>query len=449
MHPGQWIFWREICAFLSLGMIAPVLFAAVPANDNYSNRFAIVSSPMVVTTSLAGATLDPSGPEWSEPYPTPRPYLTAPFDGSFYYPSEVCHECTNWLSTLWWGTLTLTNPSSLTVEILEAKPAQMLTIWHHELTPSTGGVRRVSKLFAFSISPGFATARLTNGHPPLDLDVQLARFPYLGEDPGRAVLRFTVHTNPLILIPPQSRTVSAGESVFFGVQATGHSDLQYQWLHNGEALAGANFPLLSLDHVTSSNAGTYRVVLTDDLGTNSAEVTLTVSETNVPPVWHLLKREATNQWSGSLEVEAGRSYRIETSMTLTNWTPLTNLTQESSMAFGTAEAVSNGGIVFLPNINSEVRFQASAKQQYFRAVRYESANSECHNNLKKIRFIKDLWRVERKRTSTETPSSSEIFGPAFYQSQLPVCPSGGVYTINPGYEQPQCSIHSPLLEPSW
>jgi hypothetical protein len=429
-------------------LLAPALLAAVAGNDNYSNRFAIISSPMVVTTSLAGATLEPSGPEWSEPYPNPH-LFSVPYYVSFYYPYETCPACTNWLSTLWWGTITLTNPSSLTVEILEARPMQVVTIWHHELTSSTNGVRRSSELFGFNFSPGFATARLTDGHPPLDLDVQLARSPFIGDDLGRAVLRFTVHTNPLILIPPQSRTVSAGESVFFGVQATGHSDLQYQWLHNGEALVGANFPLLSLDHLTSSNAGTYRVVVTDDLGINSAEVTLTVSETNVPPVWHSLKRESTNQWSGSLEVEAGRSYRIETSMTLTNWAPLTNLTQESSIAFGTSGAVSDGGVVFLPNINSEVRFQASAKQQYFRAVRYDSANSECHNNLKKIRFIKDLWRVERKRTSTETPNSLEIFGPTFYQSQMPVCPSGGIYTINPSFQQPQCSIHSPLLEPSW
>jgi hypothetical protein len=306
MHPGQWIFWRKICAFLSLGMIAPVLFAAVPANDNYSNRFAIVSSPMVVTASLAGATLENYGQEWTETVPTLE-----------FSPRNP--------STLWWGTITLTNPSSLTVEMLEGSGWHQITLWHHDMVPWVGGVRRVGEVFGYSSISGvdfaykFATARLTNGHPPLDLDVQLASF--FGGITDGVVLRFTVHTNPLILIPPQSRTVSVGESVFFGVHATGHSDLQYQWLHNGVPLAGGNFPLLSLDHVTSSNAGSYRVILTDDLGTHSAEVTLTVSESNLPPLWRSLKRESTNEWSGSLEVEAGRSYRIETSMTLTNWSP--------------------------------------------------------------------------------------------------------------------------------
>jgi hypothetical protein len=438
MYPGQWAFWRKFYAFLSLSMMVPALFAAAPGNDNYSNRFAIVSSPMVVTASLAGATSENYGQEWTE---------TAP--NSFWNSSPP--------STLWWGTITLTNPSSLTVEMLEGSGWHQVILWHHSMIPWMGGFRRVGEVFGSSSVSGiqfahkFATAHLNNGHPPLDLDVQLSDI-FGGSWGGfteRAVLRFTVHTNPLILVSPQSRTVSAGESVFFGVHATGHSDLQYQWLHNGVPLAGGNFPLLSLDHVTSSNAGSYRVILTDDLGTNSAEVTLTVSESSVPPVWRSLKRESTNEWSGSLDAETGRSYRIETSMTLTNWSPLTNLTQESVMAFGTAGAVSTGGVVFLARSNSQVRFKTAATQQYFRATRYDSASSECYNNLKRIRFAKELWMKDKKKISSETPDASDLFGPTSYVLQMPVCPNGGTYTIYPPTMQPQCSIHSPLLEPSW
>jgi hypothetical protein len=119
------------------------------------------------------------------------------------------------------------------------------------------------------------------------------------------------------------------------------------------------------------------------------------------------------------------------------------------MVFGREGAVSNSGVVFLPNVTSEIRFKSAAKQQFFRAARYESANSECYNNLKRIRFAKELWMKDKKRISSDIPDNSDLFGPTSYVLQMPVCPSGGTYYINHVIYQPQCSIHSPLLEPSW
>jgi hypothetical protein len=86
-------------------------------------------------------------------------------------------------------------------------------------------------------------------------------------------------------------------------------------------MSGKTFPILSFDHVTATNAGTYQVIITDDLGTNSAEVTLAVSETDAAPRWRTLQRISTDERSGRLEAEAGRSYRIESSTNLTDWFP--------------------------------------------------------------------------------------------------------------------------------
>jgi hypothetical protein len=438
MHSGRWRFLIGFCALLLLSVMAPALLAVPPANDGYSNRFAIVSSPTVVTASLVEATWEDFSPEWLEPIPHDT--------FSNYYPTNP--------PSLWW-TVILTNPSSLTIEFLKTSGNAQLAIWKHEIVPSwwDGSPRRVGERFAYTYDTlgkfPFATARLTNGGP-IDLDVQLSSY---GPVSGDTVMRFTVHTNPMIMIAPQSRTASVGESVFFGVLATGHSRLQYQWLHNGHSLAGENSPILSVDQISATNAGNYRVIITDDLGTNSADATLTVSEMDVPPHWRRLERLSTNQWRAQVDLEAGRSYRIETSVNLTNWSPLTNLVQDSPLSFGTVGPVGTSGMVFLTNVISEIRFSAHQPQQFFRANQPEPDNSVCQNNLKKIRFAKELWMIQNLRIGQETPQALELYGESggnpLYLRNRPMCPSGGVYTLNFMAAQPQCSIHSPLLEPSW
>jgi hypothetical protein len=407
--------------------LAP-LWAAPPANDGFSNRFAIVSSPTVVTTSLAEATFDPPTPEWNEQY----------------YNAGGYPYTTGGIGSLWW-TVTLTNACSFTIEFLEASSFERLTAWGHAwygYWASGAGPYTSAQIGRVP----YLTIWATNGIPKT-LNLQLT-----GKSP-QVVLRFTTHTVPLILTPPQSRTVSPGESVFFGVSATGHKPLQYQWLHNGQPIAGAVYPILSFDNVTSSNAGNYQVLIMDDLGTNSADVTLTVSQTNVPPRWLALKRLSANEWSGSLEVEAGRSYRIESSTNLADWSPVARVVQESSVRYGTVGIVSNSGVVFLPNANSDVRFTTASPHEFFRAVRYEPPHSECHNNLKKIRFAKELWsHVRLDGALSSPPDDNDLFGaPPHYMSHYPWCPPPfrGIYTKGPLVVQPECNVHSPLLEPSW
>jgi hypothetical protein len=60
------------------------------------------------------------------------------------------------------------------------------------------------------------------------------------------------------------------------VGATGTAPLEYQWLRNGEEVAGATGPTLSLQPVPAS-AGCYRVLVRNRAGTvisAAAEVTL-------------------------------------------------------------------------------------------------------------------------------------------------------------------------------
>ncbi|MDB6130581.1 MAG: Xanthan lyase, partial [Verrucomicrobiales bacterium] len=87
---------------------------------------------------------------------------------------------------------------------------------------------------------------------------------------------------PIILTQPASRTVGAGKTATFAVNATGSDVLAYQWKFEGNDLAGATSKTLNVLNAQSSNSGHYSVVITNDFGTvTSTVVNLTV--TNTPP----------------------------------------------------------------------------------------------------------------------------------------------------------------------
>lgn len=83
---------------------------------------------------------------------------------------------------------------------------------------------------------------------------------------------------PVITTQPASQTVNAGANVTFTVVAAG-SSLTYQWKKDGLnlAIAGATTATLTLNNVTSLDAGQYTVVVSNSGGsTTSAAATLRV-----------------------------------------------------------------------------------------------------------------------------------------------------------------------------
>ena len=94
------------------------------------------------------------------------------------------------------------------------------------------------------------------------------------------VATITVNLPPVITAQPQGRAVSAGESVVFAVSATGTGPLAYQWRRNGANLAGRTNDSLVLTNVTTTDAGSYSVVISGPGGSvTSANAALTVSAT--------------------------------------------------------------------------------------------------------------------------------------------------------------------------
>jgi hypothetical protein len=93
-----------------------------------------------------------------------------------------------------------------------------------------------------------------------------------------------VVAQPVITNQPQSQTAIAGATVVFSVGATGAPPLSYQWVFRtlSNRLPGATNNTLILPNVQASNAGIYRVVITNDAGSvQSASAVLTVL---APPI---------------------------------------------------------------------------------------------------------------------------------------------------------------------
>jgi len=94
-------------------------------------------------------------------------------------------------------------------------------------------------------------------------------------------------SSPSITNQPQSQVVIAGSNAVFSVGAAGATPLFYQWsfngtnLTNGARIGGATNATLTISNVAASDAGTYRVGVTNSHGgVASSNVTLTVRFTN-------------------------------------------------------------------------------------------------------------------------------------------------------------------------
>jgi hypothetical protein len=70
--------------------------------------------------------------------------------------------------------------------------------------------------------------------------------------------------------------------------------------------------------------------------------------------------------------------------------------------------------------------------------------SRCVFNLRNIDLAKRLWEEDNNKTSNDIPTWNGLlpYMPE-WSNQIPVCPSGGTYTIGRIGELPTCSIGGP------
>lgn len=100
-----------------------------------------------------------------------------------------------------------------------------------------------------------------------------------------SVATLTLITAPIILTNPASLTVSTGSTAGFSVAVIGAAPLSYQWRFNGADIFNATNGTYVANAVTTNDAGSYVVVVTNAYGSvTSAAAILTVNSGNAANV---------------------------------------------------------------------------------------------------------------------------------------------------------------------
>jgi hypothetical protein len=111
----------------------------------------------------------------------------------------------------------------------------------------------------------------------------------------------SAQTPPVITKQPVAQSVSLGSVATFSVTATGTPSPVYQWQHNGRNFPAATNRLLKLEGIALTNAGSYRVVVSNGLGMEvSAAAELDVDPTFneiVAPLFNIAGGASGASWS--------------------------------------------------------------------------------------------------------------------------------------------------------
>ena len=81
----------------------------------------------------------------------------------------------------------------------------------------------------------------------------------------------------------------------------------------------------------------------------------------------------------------------------------------------------------------------------FMRARETARAKACQENLQKIDSAKEQWALETNASNGTVLDNSfltdaNVVGPEGYIKKTPICPAGGVYTVNPIGTDPTCDI---------
>src|SRR2546426_1913411 len=76
----------------------------------------------------------------------------------------------------------------------------------------------------------------------------------------------------------------------------------------------------------------------------------------------------------------------------------------------------------------------------FVKARQASQKNACMANLKQMDGAKASWALEQKKTNSDTPTGTDLFGTDKYIRDEPGCPATGTYTLAAVDAKPSCSL---------
>ena len=73
-------------------------------------------------------------------------------------------------------------------------------------------------------------------------------------------------------------------------------------------------------------------------------------------------------------------------------------------------------------------------------ARNSATKNACIGNMRQIEASKRIWMLEKDKVGTDVPADSDLFGASSFVRDKPVCPAGGVYTLNSVNAKPTCTL---------
>ena len=111
-----------------------------------------------------------------------------------------------------------------------------------------------------------------------------------------------------------------GQTKTLSVTATGTGTLKYQWKFNGANLPSAVSSVLTVSKVTTNQAGTYSVAVSNSAGSTNSTATLTVYATAAATL--ASTAHAAGQYALIVTGVPGYKYVVQASTNMVNWVPV-------------------------------------------------------------------------------------------------------------------------------
>ena len=162
-----------------------------------------------------------------------------------------------------------------------------------------------------------------------------------------AAATLTVRVPPTVTTPPASLSRVVGQSATFSVVASGTASLTYQWQKGTTNIPGATGTNYVISSVALSDAGSYRVVVSNAAGSvNSVAATLSVSAAGAP-TFILFELLVDGHFHIRLQGTPGLTYKIQSTPDLSTWTDVTSETPADGMLDYTSPLpVSGPGLLY-------------------------------------------------------------------------------------------------------
>ena len=198
---------------------------------------------------------------------------------------------------------------TLKVTATSSNPALISTPSVRYTSPNTNGTLTFTPV-ANATGTGTITVTVNDGGASNNIVTQTFTVTVL--PPGASKPSFTS--------PLTNKVVVAGKTATFSVAATGTAPLQYQWKFNGANLALATNAALTLSGITTNQAGTYSVAVSNVAGSTNSTATLMVYATAASTL--ASAAHASGQFALTVSGVPGYQYVVQASTNIVNWVPV-------------------------------------------------------------------------------------------------------------------------------